>query len=280
MKSAINAWSFPKEWDMEACFAHAKAAGFEGIELNVDREGAHALSLETTDEQLNSILALSKAYQLPVVSISTSLWGGRMIDCSPEGIQYARNVLQCQLRCARALGATGILIVPGGLSEEVSLTEAYEKNQATLRALRSDIEESGIHVGVENVWNGFFTSPFDMARFIDELGIKCLGAYYDLGNSIAFSYTGHWVQVLGSRIRNVHIKGYHRQKGPNSPGRFVDISASSVDWKKVLRLLAQTGYDGYITAEVSKYDAEQSYPDFYRQVAEEIKNIIPKGEEK
>lgn len=279
MKSAINAWSFPKEWDMETCFARAKASGFDGIELNVDKEGAHALTLQVTDAQLKDIRALSERYQLPVVSISTSLWGARMIDCSPEGIAYARTLLRCQLRCAKALGATGILIVPGGLTEEVSLPEAYEKNQATLRALRADIEEGGIFVGVENVWNAFFTSPFDMARFIDTLDIKYLGAYYDLGNSIAFSYTGHWVQVLGERIKNVHIKGYRRIKGPNSAGSFVDISASSVDWTRVMRLLAQTGFDGYITAEVSKYDAEQSYPDFFSQVANEIKQIIPKGEE-
>ena len=67
----------------------------------------------------------------------------------------------------------------------------------------------------------------------------------------AFSYTGHWVQVLGERIKNVHIKGYRRIKGPNSAGSFVDISASSVDWTRVMRLLAQTGFDGYITAEAN-----------------------------
>ena len=47
---------------------------------HVDREdySAHSLTLSTTPEELKEIGALSRQYGLPVVSISSSLYGGRM----------------------------------------------------------------------------------------------------------------------------------------------------------------------------------------------------------
>ena len=274
MQSAINAWSIPKHVPFEQMFSDVKAAGFKGIELNLDTDGAHALTLEITSEKLSEIHSLSEKYDLPVVSISTSLWGGNMGLGTAAGLETSKNILSTQLRCANALGAKGILIVPGGISDEVSLLQAYDNCEKTLLSLRKEIEQSGVNVGVENVWNAFFTSPFDMVRFIDGLEIKGLGAYYDLGNTIAFSNTGDWVQILGSRIKNIHIKGYNRSSGVNSKGYWTDISKASVDWNKVFRLLKNTGYDGYITAEVGKTDPSQTDAEFYKTVCGEINSII------
>ncbi len=274
MKSAINAWSIPKHVSFAQAFSDAKEAGFEGIELNIDSDGEHALTPDITDEKLAEIRSLSIKYELPVVSISTSLWGGNMGLGTAQGIEASKNLLSAQIRCAKALGAGGVLIVPGGINDTTSLVQAYENCRSTLISLRDIIEQSGINIGVENVWNAFFTSPFDMARFIDDLNIKGLGAYYDLGNTIAFSNTGDWVEILGSRIKNIHIKGYKRGAGVNSSGEWCDISKASVSWGKVFKLLKNTGYDGYITAEVSKTDASQTDTEFYKMVCGEINSII------
>ena len=73
MKTGINAWSIRSEADFEETFFKASEAGFDGIELNVDRGGSHALTLDTTDAELDLIRSLSEKYSLPVSSISTSL---------------------------------------------------------------------------------------------------------------------------------------------------------------------------------------------------------------
>jgi hypothetical protein len=41
MKKSINLWAFPYpgQWAPKECLENAKDAGFEGIELNLDREG-------------------------------------------------------------------------------------------------------------------------------------------------------------------------------------------------------------------------------------------------
>ena len=274
MKTSINAWSIRSDADFETAIREAKDAGFEGIEFNVDAKGAHALTLDVTDAELARISSLSEKYDLPVVSISTSLWGGYMGQGTDAAFEQASRLLGCQLRCAKLLGAGGVLTVPGGMSDTLSLRAVRQSSIDTLKRLRGMIEDYRINVGVENVWNGFFTSPYDMTSFVDELDCEYIGAYYDIGNTIAFSRTEDWIEILGGRIKNAHIKGFRRASGLNSGGEWVDISKSNIDWKRVRAALDAVGYTGYVTAEVGKTDPDMSWSDYYRMVCGEINDII------
>lgn len=279
MKKSINAWTVEDAAGFPELFRQVKDAGFDGVELNVDREGhsAHSLTLATTQDELRDIAALSRQYDLPVVSISTSLYGGKMGSPDAEEREFAKALLRKQLECAQALGSSGILTVPGGQSPRISLSEDYRRSQATLAELRDDILAAGIHVGVENVWNGFFTSPAEMARFIDGLDCPLIGAYFDVGNVVAFSWPESWIEILGKRIHHVHIKDFKRKAGLNQGGDFVSLTRGDVNWLEVIPALRQAGFEGYLTAEVSIDDwdgPEVTYPDYYKIVAEAIRNIL------
>lgn len=274
MKTAINAWSVQSDADFETTFRLSKEAGFEGIELNVDKAGAHALTPDFTDEALAEVSSISEKYGLPVVSISTSLWGSNMGLGTAESLEFSRKLLNTQLHFAKLLGAKGILTVPGGISDSVHMKAAFDNSRETLKALIPDMEKFDINVGLENVWNGFFTSPFDMAAFVDSIGSERICAYYDLGNTIAFSRTEDWVEILGGRIRHAHIKGFCRNSGLNGGGQWVDISKSNIDWKLVRAALDGVGYNGYVTAEVFKTDPAMSWEEYYRMVRAEIDAII------
>ncbi len=272
MKRALNAWTVEGSADMEKTFAAVAAAGFEGIELNVDGPGAaHGLSLHTTAADYEAIRALSKKYNLPVCSISTSLWGGKMGN--PGQWAEAEELLYKQIEAARELGADGILIVPGGMGGEMTLDKVRKNCIAFLKAQKEKIEELGIFVGVENVWNGFFLSPYDMASFIDEIGSDKIGAYLDAGNMLAFSVPEYWMEVLGKRIGKVHVKDYKRNGGLNSGGTWQDITHGSADWKVMIPALREAGYDGYLVGEVFKAEADMSWDDYYKKVCGEIDTI-------
>lgn len=276
MKKSINAWSVDSKTGFEEMFAEIKAAGFDGIELNVDSAGhsMHSLTMETRTDELRAIKELSDKYGLAVVSISSSLYGGKMGSTKEEDHSFVKELLTKQLECAKELGAGGILIVPGGISLEVSIRQAYETSFSVLMSLKQGIAAQNIFVGVENVWNGFFMSPFDMARFIDRLDCENIGAYYDVGNVITFSWSEYWIDILGKRIRNVHIKDFKRNGGLNSGGRFVDLLKGDVNWQKVMPALKESGFQGYLTAEVFKADENQSYEAFYQEVSNAIDKIL------
>lgn len=276
MKTGINAWSIRPDADFEEAFFKAHDAGFDGIELNIDKAGAHALTLDMSDAQLDEIRAISEKYSLPVSSISTSLWGTSMGLGTAEAMKLSERLMFGQLRASKRLGAKGILIVPGGIGGNISLAEARRNSLDTLRALAPMVIEYaklGISVGVENVWNAFFTSPYEMASFIDELG-QIYHAYFDLGNVIAFSRPEDWVEILAGRIRFCHIKGFKLRSIINCGGEWCDISNASADWKKVRNALDAVGYDGYVTAEVSKMQSNKAWEDYYRDVRIEIDSII------
>lgn len=275
MKKAINAWSVEDSLGFEDMFRAIKAAGFDGIELNVDAAGrsAHSLTMETDAAALAEIKALSGKYALPVVSISTSLSGGKQGTGDPQDRAFAIELIKQQVFCAQALGASGILTVPGGIGESISIKAAYENSLETLVELRDTFNPGNIALGLENVWNGFFVSPYNMVDFLDKLDSPYFSAYYDVGNVVAFSWTEYWIEILGARISHIHIKDFKRNRSLNSGGEFVPLLEGDVQWPKVMAALRAAGFDGYLTAEVGK-QAHETFEEFYAGVAQAIEKII------
>lgn len=273
MKKSLNAWTVEGSLNFEEMFAAVSAAGFDGIELNVDGSGAHSITLSTTKEEFAAIRALSEKYALPVVSISTSLWGAKMSH--PDEWEAGRALMRKQLEAAKELGAKGILVVPGGgMGGEYTLAVARKNSLEFMKSMKDEIEAGDIFVGVENVWNGFFLSPYDMVSFIDEVGSPKIGAYLDAGNMLAFSVSEYWVEVLGKRIGCVHVKDYLRNGGINSGGTWQDITHGSANWQAIIPELRKAGFDGYLTGEVFKADDDMTFEDYYKKVAGEIATII------
>ena len=276
MIRSINAWSVPPAWTFEETFQKVAAAGFEAIELNVDGpdRSAHALTMDTTDATLKDIAALSKRHRLPVTSISTSLYGDKLGGPGAERRQQARDLMVKQLTCARALGADCILVVPGGISDTWSIKAAWDTARESLLSMRDLIEGAPAKVGLENVWNRFFMSPYDMVSFIDGLSIDNLGAYFDVGNVAVYSRGEYWIEILGRRIFKIHVKDY--KQGASDGHGFVNLMQGGVRWDHVVRALARAGYDGALTAELGLIE---DAPDYLLNITNDaLARIIAMGE--
>lgn len=273
MKKAINAWSVPGGISFEEMFRSVSAAGFDGIELNLDREGSssHSLTFGSGQADYDRINALAWQYHLPVCSISTSLYANTLGSDSPPECENAKKVLRKQLECAAALGADGILVVPGGIGENRSIQQAYANARQTLMELVPEIVQAKIMVGLENVWNGFFASPCDMARFIDDLACPYIAAYFDVGNVAINAYPEYWIEILGKRICKIHVKDF-RRPSMNS-GAFVNLLEGSIRWDLVARALRIAGYDGYLTAELA--DMPKT-PEYLYRITSDALDIIRK----
>ena len=251
MKKSLNAWTVEGSLNFEETFAAVSAAGFDGIELNVDGSGAHSITLSTTKEEFAAIRALSEKYNLPVVSISTSLWGAKMGH--PDEWDAGRELIRKQLEAAAELGAGGILIVPGGMGGDYTIASVRKNSIDFLKSMKD-------------------------ASFVDEVGSPKIGAYLDAGNMLAFSVSEYWVEILGSRIGCVHVKDYKRAGGLNSGGTWQDITHGSANWPEIIAQLKKAGFDGYLTGEVFKADADMSWEDYYKKVAGEIAEICTYAE--
>jgi L-ribulose-5-phosphate 3-epimerase len=273
MKKAINAWSVPNHVTFAEMFSDISKARFDGIELNLDADNysSHSLSMNTGNDTFNEIKHLVEEYNLNIASISTSLSGGKLGSNDKATREAGKDIIRKQLECALALGADGILTVPGGMTENISLMQSYENSLTALEELKPEIEAAKIHVGVENVWNGFFTSPFDMKNFIDSLNCPYIGAYFDVGNVIAFSNAEYWIEILGTRICKIHVKDFKRNGSINRGGCFVNLLEGDVNWNKVIPELRKAGYEGYLTAELG---VMEECPEYLYKITSEALDII------
>ena len=253
MKRSINIWSFVGKTNREA-MKLAKDAGFEGIELALEATGE--LSMESTPQQLAELKAYADELGLAIPSLSSSLcWGSSLTADDPAERQAAHNMVVQQIRCAKALGADTVLVIPGSVSVEfvperpvVAYDVAYDRALAEIKKLAPVAEEYGVHIGIENVWNKFLLSPLEMRQFVDEVGSDYVGVYFDVGNVMYTGYPEQWIRILNKRIKKVHFKDYRRN--PGGLNCFVDLLSGDVDWKAVMAAFAEIGYDGWAAGEM------------------------------
>lgn len=262
-------------------FKNLSECGFSAAELNIDREGAsaHSLTMDTTEAELYDIKKEADSCGISIAGVSTSLYGGLMGSPVKEEREEAKAVLRKQLTAAAALGAECVLAVPGAdIAGGADIAEAYQNAYQTLSEMKAEIEEAKIYVCLENVWNAFFTSAFDMKNFIDRLDSPYIKAYYDVGNTVAFSDTVSWINILGERIKRVHIKGYKRNIGVfgalNGGGDFVDLLDGDIDWRGVINALKKAGYESFLTAEVAPTKKYADMREYYKKVSEEEDKIL------
>jgi hexulose-6-phosphate isomerase len=217
----------------------AKEAGLEGIEIPTfatqqETEDTAALAAEVGIE-VHSVMAGSH-WELPLSSTDEATRTRGV-----EGIKHA-------LRVAKWAGAPVVLVVPGVVNEDVSYAAAYELSRKSLTELLPTAEELGVAMLLENVWNKFLLSPLEFRDYIDDFGSPFIQGYFDVGNILLYGYPHQWIEILGQRIKRVHVKDFD-----NHSRWFVSMLSGSVDWPRVVNALRGIGYHSYLTVEVGPY---------------------------
>ncbi len=275
MRRAISAWAFPGTMTFEDVFKKAKEIGFEAVELTVDAVGSsnRSLTTESSEKDFEEIRELANKYGIAIESVACSTyWNKAMFGSEdPEKKNFAVEMLRNHIRCAKGVGAEAILVVPC-IDREAGLLKSYDNTIKTFKELEDEINASGIKIGLENVWNRFFSSPMDAKYVIDGIGNKNVGIYLDLGNMIVMNDAEWWIEVLANNIIKIHVKDFKRDNGRYYTGDDCDLLEGDVNWEVVCPMLGKC-YDGAMTAEVFPGDGVD--PDeFYRSVNEALAKMI------
>ena len=250
MRIGLNAGIFPGNPLPAAAIQLAQAAGAQGLELNVAAEGP--FSLETPETELAAVRAAAAAADVALPSLHCGLhWKYPLTDPDPAVRQRGLGALGRSLEIGATLGCEVLLVVPGVVTPQVPYADAYARAQEGVAILAQRAAAVGMRIGVENVWNRFLLSPLEMAAFIDTIGSSAVGAYFDVGNVLAFGYPQDWIATLGRRILAVHFKDY-RGDVPGMGG-FVHLLQGDVPWAACLAALRAIPYEGYVTAELGPY---------------------------
>lgn len=276
MLKGINQWCYPAGTPLEKVFEYSRDAGFDAVELNLNPDGDVGLTMDTTAEEAKKIVELALSYDLKLRSISTALlWESRLSDPNVSVRERGRKIVEKQIELAATMGMNTILAVPGVVDENTSYADCYGRSQEELKKIIPFAKEHRVVIGMENVWNKFLLSPLEMARYIDELESKYVGAYFDVGNVLQFGYPEQWIRILGKRIKKVHVKDFSTAVG-NIAG-FFPLLSGDVNWPEVYKALVEIGYDDTITAELRHHQIDPG--SLAADTSNHMDRIIKFGEE-
>ena len=254
MKQGVSLFSFTEDTDVRWMFEHVRKAGYQGVEPVMSENGY--LNPSTTEREILEMRHMAQDMGLEIPSVGVwSLWETNLVSDSEATRKKAVYIVQKQIEAAHLMGADTILVVPGyvGCSfaskpEKIRYDIAYERSQQALSMLAKDAEQAKVSIGIENVWNRFLLSPLENARFLDEIGSDYVGMYLDVGNVIYTGYPEQWIEILGKRIKKLHMSDYRFDQA--GIGAFVDLLAGDVDFPEVAKAIAKIGYNDYITLEM------------------------------
>jgi len=269
---SICAVIFPQSMPYAECFAQAKNAGFDGIEIQLSRE----ITEQSTPEEAKRV---GEAARKAGISIA-SLWVSRAFDQnplnSPDAAARERGVqsLIKAIELATHLECGALLLVPGRLGSgprfQVGYQDTWERFTAELKKALPHAERAKVMLTPENVWNKFLVSPLEMRAFVDQFRSPWLQAHFDIGNVMQFGYPQDWILTLGPRIKRVHVKDY-KLSARAEQGRFVDLLEGDVDWKGVMAALGKVGYRGFLSPEIG---GDPNDPDKLKKVSLALDKIL------
>lgn len=221
--------------DAIACCAEAGAEGIEPMA---------ALVKDLPDGEVARLIE-AHGLSVPCCDVSVDL-----LQDDPGGRREAAQALAEHVRQAARLGSPVALIVPGSLREGLEFAEGAARAADGIRSVLPLAAELGITLTVEQMG-----SPRALCRrgehlraIIDAVQSPHFGLTYDAGN---FYITGEDpVRPLADLlpwVRHAHFKDIRLEGG----GRWtsVPLGQGEVPLEAVYRILADGGYDGYISVE-------------------------------
>ncbi|MFN3189082.1 MAG: sugar phosphate isomerase/epimerase family protein [Aureliella sp.] len=234
--------------DMTAKFAAAKAAGFDGVEMN-----APGINVDEVTRAIEET-------GLPVDgSVGSTHW--KRTHSNPDAAvrKQALDDLITGLKQTHAVGGHSLLLVVGhgkdGTEEEV-----WQRSVENIKEALPVSAELGVSIVVENVWNHFcyeHNGPNDQsaqkfADYIDAFDSPWVGMQFDIGNHWKYGNPADWIRTLGRRIVKFDIKGFSRAKN-----NWADITEDDLPWADVRKAIDEIEFHGWIAAEVGGGNAER-----------------------
>jgi len=221
---------------VEEKFTQAAALGFACVEVPTLATAA--------DRQQYRAAAAAAGICIPSV-MNQAHWSAPLSDADPAVRAKSVEGMMASLATAEALGANTVLLVPAVVKPDVSYEQAWERSHEEISRMLPAYAEKRVAIAIENVWNRFLLSPIEFCHYVDSFSSPWLGAYFDVGNILAYGYPEHWIMSLGKRLKKVHIKGFDSGKHA-----WTSLLKGTVNWPAVMTAFRAVGYDGVITAEL------------------------------
>jgi len=268
MKKSINLWAFPYPGKMtlEQCLQLAKDAGFDGIELNYDLESD--LSPKSGPKEFEAIRKAAERIGIAVSGLCSFLfWPFPLSSNDPAKRGRGMELAAKMVEAAHHLGTQNLLVVPGAVCipwrtdhEPVPNDVCDNRAREAVAKMLPLAEKHKVSLNIENIFfNGYLMTPMEMAAFVDSFHSEFVKVHFDTGNIMEYQFPEHWIDQLGKRIKNVHLKEFTKKGTDHSLEAFRPLLDGTTNWPAVMEAFEKAGYGGYLTFEY--FHPFQHYPE-------------------
>ncbi|MBS0208995.1 MAG: sugar phosphate isomerase/epimerase [Planctomycetes bacterium] len=258
MKKSINLWAFPypQHQTLRQAMQLAKDAGFDAVELNYALDGD--LSPDASPSDIAAVGKMARQIGLEISGLCSFLyWPYSLTANDSERRARGLELAQLMIQAANALETPNLLTIAGSVYipwlrdiEPVPNDVCARRSREAINKLIPVAEKAGVYLNLENIFsNGFLFSPGEMCEFVDSFQSDRVRVHFDTGNIMLYQFPEHWIQILGKRIQNVHLKEYSKKVNEFNLDAFRPLLDGTTNWPAVLEAFEAVGYNGYLTFE-------------------------------
>jgi sugar phosphate isomerase/epimerase len=302
MKFGAPVWPFKWEAPYEQTVRRISDLGFDAVELIAwDRS---VLREHYTDERIDALTDLVEAEDLEIAQMVSTPGGLASPDADRrrESIEHFEELVEV----ASKLDATYVnTVAPYPLDldfpsikerplaqeqrthipSDLDWQENWENYVDALEECAAVCEEHGTTYTIEPHPYRYVRNAASMLRILDHVDSDAIGMNFDPSHLYP---SGELPEVVvyevGEHIHNVHISDNDAQTNAHwRPGK------GKIDWKAVLRALAETGYDGVLSIELEDVpgvsrsgrfggEAQESTDELDREYVESMDYLRETGE--
>lgn len=208
------------------------AAGFRHVELTAVPGWTEHVTLNGTEEVRRKL----EEYGLTAVSLS-----GHSDLTTAEGLEHG-------LKAVRWAADYGLPIVNTAVGGHASKEESEQAFLANIGALADAAEDAGLVVALE-IHGDIMASGAKTLPLLEKIGRESIKVNYDTAN-VEF-YSGEKavddLAAIAPHLAHVHLK---ETTGGRGVWNFGAIGSGSVDFARVLEILATAGYSGPYSVEL------------------------------
>jgi hexulose-6-phosphate isomerase len=263
---------FPRETPRPECFAQAKSAGFDAIEMAIGAD--FPMDISHDDARRMADAADKAGIKIATLWVSDALHQDPLNADDPASRARGVEAIRRALAIANDMNCGALLLyavrLGSGAKLEHGSQETWDRFSTELAKVVPDGERAKVFLDPENVWNKFILSPLEMRTFVDQFHSEWVGVHFDCGNCMQYGYPEDWVLTLGKRIKRIHFKDF-KLGGRGTPAGFADLLEGDVNWKAVMAALVKIGYNGPISPEIGR---NRNKPDQLKEISTALDKIL------
>jgi len=268
MKLAFTTLGCPN-WTLQEIVENASRMGFDGIEFRGVQDEIDISRLPEFTVDLEKTKKLLSDHKIAVSGIAIS---ARFAVVDPEEKEKHFEETRRNLKLAAQLDTHVIRVFGGRVPEGRSVDEVIPVLAENLRQMAEEAKDYGVTLALET--HDEWTDSKVVSRVMEKADHPNVGVLWDLHHPFRFNHEDpeETYANLSPYVVGVHVKdSVLDEKGQT---RYVFLGEGDVPIKKMLEMLMDGGYEGYVTFEWEKRwhselpEPEIAFPRFIEKMRE------------